>query len=81
MNGIENMKQLLDHLKGISSQFEEVINHELKDFAVNLVLNKVSSPQDISVGSSTRSVCMKYFGFNTRFSGYVGFYRWLPLCW
>jgi len=70
-HGVKNIRELIDYLKGISSNIRDVLQKELSDFKINLVLNQVRSSQDVAIGASVRSICMKYFGFITNYVGYV----------
>jgi len=69
--GIRNLKELVDHLKGISPNIREILNKELPQFKVFLVLNQIRSSQDIGIGLSVKSICLKYFGFHAHYVGYV----------
>jgi len=69
--GIKNFKQLVDHLRQVSPEVLKVIDSELENFKVNIVLNQARTNQDIIVGNSVKSVCMKFFGINALYSGYV----------
>ncbi|NTV14492.1 MAG: MinD/ParA family protein [Desulfobulbaceae bacterium] len=69
--GITNFRQLVDCLKAISVEVKSIIEEELRDFAVNLVLNKARTNQDIITGNSVKSICIKFFGVNALYSGYI----------
>jgi len=69
--GIANFRELVDCLKALSPEVEMIIEEELRDFAVHLVLNKARTNQDIMTGNSVKSVCVKFFGVNALYSGYV----------
>ncbi len=69
--GIKNLRELIDYLKGVSTQIRDVLQNELSTFRINLVLNQVRSIQDISIGASVKSICTKYFGIQTGYTGYV----------
>ncbi len=69
--GISNFRELVDYLKGVSPEVKQIIEDELRDFAVHLVLNKARTNQDIMTGNSVKSVCVKFFGVNALYSGYV----------
>ena len=70
-HNIDNLKQLIDYLKRCSTEVSEIINKESSQFTIHLLLNKVRSTQDISVGNSVKSLCMKYFGLHSKYVGYV----------
>lgn len=67
---IKNLKDLIDSLKGFS-YIEDILNEELSDFTIYLILNKVRTGQDILVGSSIKSIFMKYLGIECQFVGYI----------
>lgn len=69
--GIKNLKELIDHLKGISPNIKEILNKELPQFRVFLILNQIRNSQDIGIGLSVKSICLKYFGFQAHYVGYV----------
>lgn len=69
--GIKNLRELVDYLKGVSTRTKEILNKELSDFRVYLTLNQVRNSLEIPIGFSVKSICMKYFGINTHYIGYV----------
>ncbi|MGE5892541.1 MAG: P-loop NTPase [bacterium] len=69
--GIKNLKELIDHLKGVSSHVREILTREISSFRIFLILNQIRSSQDIGIGASVKSICMKYFGFHAHYIGYV----------
>jgi flagellar biosynthesis protein FlhG len=68
---IENLSHLIDHLRRRSNPISEIVDREVATFRVNLVLNKARSSQDIRVGTSVKSICIKYLGLDARYVGYV----------
>jgi flagellar biosynthesis protein FlhG len=69
--GINNFKQLVDHMRNVSPELRMVIDRELGDFTINIVLNQARTNHDIMIGNSVKSVCRKFFGINALYSGYV----------
>jgi len=69
--GIQNLKELIDHLKGISPKIKDILNQELPGFKVFLILNQIRNNQDVSIGLSVKSICLKYFGFQAHYVGYI----------
>lgn len=69
--GIKNFQELVDYLKGTSDEIRELLDKGLAGFKIHFVLNKVKNNQEISIGLSVKSVCMKYLGFATQYVGYV----------
>ncbi len=68
---IKSLKELIDSLKESFSYLGDILDKELYDFKVFLVLNKIRSSQDILIGSSMKSIFMKYLGINAQFAGYI----------
>jgi flagellar biosynthesis protein FlhG len=68
---IANLKQFVEHLKQLSSPVENIINRELSRFKIYIISNKIKSNQEIRLGDSVRSICMKYFGFDAQYVGYI----------
>jgi flagellar biosynthesis protein FlhG len=70
-HGISNLSQLVSYLNNSSMRIREVLHEETNNFMINIVMNKVRSNNDIILGSSVRSICMKYLGIKARYVGYV----------
>lgn len=70
-HNIKSLKELIESLKESFSYLRDILDKELYDFKVYLVLNKIRSSQDILIGSSMKSIFMKYLGINAQFAGYV----------
>jgi len=68
---IKNLKELIDWLKDSFSYIEEILDAELSDFSIYIVLNKIRTTQDIAMGTSLKSVLMKYLGIKTKYVGYI----------
>lgn len=68
---IKSLRELMDCIRDNFSYVGDIIDKELSDFKLYLILNKIRSSDDILVGSSMKSIFMKYLGINTRFVGFV----------
>ncbi len=68
---INNFKQLISHLKKISTEVNNIISAEMDTFSVNLILNQARNNQDILLGNSVKSICLKYFGIKSNYTGYI----------
>jgi flagellar biosynthesis protein FlhG len=77
---VRTMKELIDHLKGVSSQISEILDRELAGFKIHLILNHLRNREDIMIGNSVKSVCMKYFGFRTQYAGYIEYDECIGRC-
>ncbi len=68
---IKSLRELIDCLKDNFSYIGDILDKELSDFKIYLILNKIRSSQDIFIGSSMKSIFMKYLGVNTQFVGFI----------
>jgi flagellar biosynthesis protein FlhG len=68
---INNLNELIECLKNSFSYIGDILDKELSNFKIYLILNKVRSSQDIIIGSSIKSIFMKYLGLDTQFVGYL----------
>jgi len=68
---IKSLRELMDCIRDNFSYVGDIIDKELSDFKLYLVLNKIRSSDDILVGSSMKSIFMKYLGVDTKFVGFV----------
>jgi flagellar biosynthesis protein FlhG len=68
---IKSLRELMDCIKDNFSYVGDIIDKELSDFKLYLILNKIRSSDDILIGSSMKSILMKYLGVDTKFVGFV----------
>ena len=68
---IKSLRELMDCIRDSFSYVGDIIDKELSDFKLYLILNKIRSSDDILIGSSIKSIFMKYLGVDTRFVGFV----------
>ncbi len=68
---INNLNELIECLKDSFPYIKDILEEELSGFKIYLILNKVRSSQDIIIGSSIKSIFMKYLGVDTQFVGYL----------
>jgi len=68
---IKNLREFIDWFKDSFSYIGDILDKELAGFKIYLILNQVRSHQDILVGSSMKSVFMKYLGLEAQYVGYV----------
>jgi flagellar biosynthesis protein FlhG len=68
---IKSLRELLDCIRDNFSYAGDIIDKELSDFKLYLILNKIRSSDDILIGSSMKSIFMKYLGVDTKFVGFV----------
>jgi len=68
---IRNIKELIDYLMGQSSPIRDILFREVSSFKIHLILNQIRNSQEIRIGNSMKSVCMKYLGFHTKYVGYI----------
>ena len=68
---IKSLRDLMDCIGDNFSYVGDIIDKELSDFKLYLILNKIRSSDDILIGSSMKSIFMKYLGVDTKFVGFV----------
>lgn len=68
---IKNLRELIDCLKDSFSYIGDILDNEISEFKIYLILNKIRSSQDIFIGSSLKSIFLKYLGINAKFVGYI----------
>lgn len=68
---IKSLRELMDCIRDNFSYVGDIIEKELSDFKLYLILNKIRSSDDILIGSSMKSIFMKYLGVDTKFVGFV----------
>lgn len=68
---IKSLRELMDCIRDSFSYVGGIIDNELSDFKLYLVLNKIRSSDDILIGSSIKSIFMKYLGVDAKFVGFV----------
>lgn len=77
---IRNLYQFISYLKDLSNPIENIVDKELSNFMVYILLNQVRSNQEIMIGNSVKSICMKYFGLNSQYIGYVEYDDFISRC-
>ncbi len=68
---IKSLRELMDCIRDSFSYVGDIIDKELSDFKIYLILNKIRSSDDILIGSSMKSIIMKYLGVDTKFVGFI----------
>jgi len=69
--GIKNIIDLIEHVNDTTGRLSESTIKELSNFPIYLVLNMIRNPNEILEGFSVKSICKKYLGINTLYSGYL----------
>jgi flagellar biosynthesis protein FlhG len=70
-NDITTLKEFVAYLKSRSSSMGSVIERELSGFRLDIVLNQIRLKREKRIGNSVKSICLKYFGLDARYAGYV----------
>ena len=70
-NSIVTLKEFVAFLKSRSASMGRVIDRELKGFRVDIVLNQIKLKREKRIGNSVKSICLKYFGLDARYAGFV----------
>jgi len=68
---IKSLRELMDCIRDSFSYVGDIIDKELSDFKIYIILNKIRSSDDILIGSSMKSIFMKYLGVDTKFVGFI----------
>lgn len=79
-HNVRNFRQLIDHLRGMSDPIRQIITEELSSFTIYIILNQIRTSEDVMVGNSVKSICIKYFGLNTQYIGYVEYDDFISRC-
>lgn len=79
-HNITSLNQLIDYLRGISGTLEDIVNRELANFGAHVILNRVTTGQEIMIGRSVKSICKKYFSIDAKYVGYVEHDPMIPRC-
>ena len=66
-----NLHLFIQYLQSTDDAAEQIVQQVLSDYEVQIIVNQVKSQQDIGLGSSVKSVCLKYLGFHARYPGYI----------
>lgn len=70
-SNISNLYQLIHYLKDLSKPIENIVDEEVSNFIIYIVLSQVRSNQEIMIGNSVKSICLKHFNLNSKYVGYV----------
>jgi flagellar biosynthesis protein FlhG len=69
--GIQTPRDFVQAVRRIDEGDAQEIIEEVGTFHPNLILNQVRSKKDIEIGFSIRSACLKYFGIQVHYLGYI----------
>ncbi len=70
-NNIRTIKHLIDHFKGISGEVSSMLENEFSRFNVFVVVNQVRHNPHMQIGSSIKSVIIKFFGIHAIYTGCI----------
>lgn len=70
-HNIKTIVDLLEFMRSSSRETADILERELASFSIHVVLNKVRNGMEIQEGFSVRSICIKYIGVETFYSGYI----------
>ncbi len=71
--GIHSLRDYYLYLKNQSSSTEGLLETELGSFSLNLILNKCRNSHEIKKGFSIKSILVKHFELDVKYSGYIGY--------
>ncbi len=69
--GIQSPSDLFREVNRISPEYGMALKKAIQSFSPQLIINQARTQSDIEIGSSIRTVCKKYFGFDLQFLGHV----------
>jgi len=71
LKGIRTPFDLFDEISKIDERVVELLQKGMEGFRPKLILNQVRTDNDIRIGFSIRSACMKYLGIQMDYLGYI----------
>jgi len=72
-NDIRTIKHLVDHFKTISPEVCNMLDNEFSRLNIYVVVNQVRHTPHSHIGSSIKSVIMKYFGVPAYYAGSISY--------
>ena len=79
-NGIKGFKGLISRMGERDDEVGERVRRDIAEFKIHLIVNQARNNQEAMVGNAVKSVCLKYFGINTLYSGYVEHDEFISRC-
>ncbi len=79
-HNIRNLNQLIGYLRNVSPMLEKIINRELSTFRAHIILNRITTGEEVVLGRSVKSICRKYFSVDAKYAGYVEYDPIIPRC-
>jgi flagellar biosynthesis protein FlhG len=70
-NGVVTLREFVEYLKSRSTPMGRIIEKELAGFRVDIALNQIRRKREKRIGNSVKSICLKYFGLDARYAGFV----------
>lgn len=71
--GIRTPFDLINYVAKTDPKVGGLFKEELHNMKLNLIVNQVRTSSDIEIGNSVKSVCQKYFGISTNYTGYIDY--------
>lgn len=71
--GIKTPHDLINHVEILDNEVGTRLREEMMRFRPRLIVNKVRTKNDITVGFSMKNSCSKYFGIQIEYIGYISF--------
>ncbi|MBI5181580.1 MAG: P-loop NTPase [Nitrospirae bacterium] len=69
--GIKTPIELINYIEAVDKDIGQRFKEMIKKFRPKLIINSVRTKGDINTGFSIKSACLKYFGINVSYVGYV----------
>lgn len=71
---IKTIKHLVNHFRNISGDVSAQLDNEFSHFNIHVVINQVRHMPHVQVGSSVKSVIIKYFGIHSQYAGSLNYH-------
>jgi flagellar biosynthesis protein FlhG len=71
--GIRTPNDLVRYIQSINPSDGKLLRGQLSELKLRLIVNQTRSHHDADLGNSMRSVCLKYFGIDLYYVGFVDF--------
>jgi len=71
--GIRTPFDLIEQVERIDPEIGGKLKDQLYEFKPKIIVNQVRSKDDITLGFSMRSSCLKYFGIQVEYKGYIDY--------
>lgn len=71
--GIRTPLDLVEAVESTDKEMGQMLMHVVESFRPRLIVNQVRTKGDVDVGFSIKSACLRFFGINLSYFGYVAY--------